>query len=459
MTGRLYVLISNPSSWTMNKVIAMDRLGRVIGETVPSKPGMTWSMPSVAEEGQPGIFWVEMSDITGVTHYNEGLEVVFTAGGYYPLNITESNIPLGNASALALIGRDAAHPLNKSYILLRDIRLSGVWKPLCETNAGAFSGRFNGRGFTISGLTLPDNSAYESIGFFGYVRGGSITNLNLKTANRELTVPPVNGQCTGVLAGFAENTVISRVTVSGPSEGLIIRKTGGGDFYAGGIAGKISGASSVISLSAALFSIVVEADSAGTGYAGGIAGYCDQTGAAGSSSIEKCYSTGLTAASNRGGGVFAGGITGYHKKPAPLAGTVSITECYASGDVSASGGAGIAAAGGLVGGCDSAFGASGGLTVERSCVLVNSVSASSITSTLVYAGGLSGYNLAGTGVSYQLDTLKLQPAQAAPAIDAADTIGAADISTAWLDSPPLNWDFSGTWKWDAVRGAPKFLWQ
>jgi hypothetical protein len=444
---------SMPSSLTIKKVIAIDDTGRVVGEAVP-QADKSWSMPAVSEENMRGVFWVEMTSRAGITYYNEGLDVMFVSDWYYTLNVGKTYIPVGSAGEFALIGKDDRHPLNENYVLIRNIRLGGAWTPLCKTSDKAFSGVFDGHNFTISGITLPDNGLYQSIGLFGYVRGGAsglakIENLNLKVVNSVLTIPAINGQCTGMLAGFAENATFDKITVNGPSQGLTIKRNGGGDFYIGGIVGKITGANSAISRSATLFPIGVEADNGlGAGYIGGIAGYSERT-----NEFTKCYTTGLTAISNQQSGAYAGGITGYHAG----AGSASITECYALGYVSAAGGGdGIAAAGGLVGGGDSNPGGPG-LEIKRSLALMNSVSAEHTTAGSASAGGLSGYRLAGTNAAYQLEAMVIKPASAAGAVNGEDA--PQPVTALWLGSPPLLWDFQNTWQWDAVKGVPKFLWQ
>jgi hypothetical protein len=451
--------ISNSfSSWTMRKVIAIDSKGAVVGETVPVDDGTiwTWQMPAVIEDGEEGIFWVEMIESAGQpVYYNEGTPEKFEADNGIVLNVTEKYIPVKTSADLRKLGKDSAHPRDESYVLIRNIRLGGDWEPLCKSGAESFSGGLYGRGHTVSGLKLTDTGNFQYVGLFGYLDNARIRDLNLVISNTELSLSAASQQGVGALAGFARDTTIEQVVVSGPSKGLKVNKTGGGDFYVGGIAGRIEGGSS-ISRSAVRFSITVEADSAGAGYLGGIAGYAEQT-AAGIISISNCYNTDSMDLSMDGTNAFAGGILGYHKAAPGSTAESLIAQCYTTGNVSASVKgtvpAGTVAAGGLAGGSDIL--ALGGLAGTRSCALMTTVSASSPNAALTSAGGLSGLGLVPTGTAscFQLDTLTIT-SPSSSSVNAAGTV--SKTSNSFFISPPLSWDFSAIWKWDGQAGYPVF---
>lgn len=62
--------------------------------------------------------------------------------------------------------------------LANDIDLSGYeWAPIgyASTGGGCFSGTFDGRGHTVSGLTITGTGHYKAL--FGYVRGALVENL------------------------------------------------------------------------------------------------------------------------------------------------------------------------------------------------------------------------------------------------------------------------------------------
>jgi hypothetical protein len=458
MEGRVFFNSKFSKYWVATKVIAIDSRGVVMGQDVPESNGvdLLWSIPISANENTTGTLWVELRhETTGKVYYNEGSDEKFISGGHYDLSVNENNIPIKSAGDLALIGKSDKFPLNESYVLLRNLNLSGEWEPIGKDYDEPFSGVFNGCYRSISGITLPSDSSFEYIGLFGYIKGSAavhaqIKNLNLNLSGTSLSLSTIGGQSVGILAGAIENALIEKVNVNGPTKGLRISKPGGGDFYIGGIAGKIAGSSS-ISNSSMLFPFEADADSTGNGYIGGIAGYSKQTD--GIILLNKCYNSGLVSINNNGKGAYAGGILGYHENKLNDAAVVStVYECYARNEISASGGAGTVAAGGVIGGATN-----DGLAGSTSCALMISVSAYAAESAAAYAGGLSGYNLADQTECYQLDLTEIKPASTAPAVNAG-TIAQTAVTEA-LFRTTLGWDFDRTWRWDANIGYPKFMWQ
>jgi hypothetical protein len=224
------------------------------------------------------------------------------------------------------------------------------------------------------------------------------------------------------------------------------------------LAGRVSGEFSKISRSAVTFSIEMNSDgTSGSGYLGGIAGFCDMGGAGGTASviIEKSYSAGLIALSKAGGDAYAGGLIGYHHYHQTAAvGSAVIAECFASGNVGVSGSGGTLAAGGLTGGSDAAP----GLVIDRSCALMEAVTASSATAPLASAGGLSGYQLAGSSSTFQLDSIEIKESST-PGVDAGEFVNRSSLGGSWFGGTPLQWDLADTWQWDADAGRLKFRWQ
>lgn len=96
----------------------------------------------------------------------------------------------------------------KTFILTRDIDLSGLEWTAIGTKSTPFEGNFNGGGHAIKGLSKKGGS---NIGLFGYVNGSCISNLAVKGY--------VSGdENTGGLVGFMQRgyiaNVYSEVTVS-----------------------------------------------------------------------------------------------------------------------------------------------------------------------------------------------------------------------------------------------------
>lgn len=114
---------------------------------------------------------------------------------------------------------------NKNYVLLNDISLNDNFVPL-----NAFSGTFNGKGYTISNLTITaGNSALpQNAGLFSEITStGVVTNLNVKSVN-------INGQFenAGTIAGVNKGT-ISRCSVL---DGVVVSTLSGANI--GGVCGK-----------------------------------------------------------------------------------------------------------------------------------------------------------------------------------------------------------------------------
>ena len=113
----------------------------------------------------------------------------------------------------------------KNYLLLNDISLNGNFTPL-----NAFSGTFNGKGYTISNLTITAGNANAptSAGLFSEITStGVVTNLNIKSVN-------INGQFenAGAIAGV-NNGTINRCSVV---DGAIVSTLSGANI--GGVSGK-----------------------------------------------------------------------------------------------------------------------------------------------------------------------------------------------------------------------------
>ena len=68
-----------------------------------------------------------------------------------------------------------ANDLRAYYELQNDITLTSDWTPM-----GTFSGSFNGNGYTISGINIPDVRNYTGTGFFE-TNQGTIKNLTVHT--------------------------------------------------------------------------------------------------------------------------------------------------------------------------------------------------------------------------------------------------------------------------------------
>ena len=192
--------------------------------------------------------------------------------------------------------------LDGKYILMGDIDLSGVnWTAIGSMDA-AFTGIFNGNGYTISNLKVDSD---EGAGLFGVTDGALLQNINIKNAN-------VDALYAGILVGYMIDSTIVSVSTSGNVYSSV---------FAGGIVGLIDGKSSITESSA---DVVVDINSDTYSGAGGLIGAISQ----GSNFyISDSYATGKIDGSLPLG---AGGLIGSDI----MSDSLEIANSYASVDIS-----------------------------------------------------------------------------------------------------------------------------
>ncbi len=95
-----------------------------------------------------------------------------------PVVIPDGYTPIYTAEGMYNVSDD----LSGNYILMNDIDLSSYssWTPIGSSDSSYFSGIFDGGGHTITGLKIDSEDSYQ--GLFGYVSGGSISNLIIEDA-------------------------------------------------------------------------------------------------------------------------------------------------------------------------------------------------------------------------------------------------------------------------------------
>ena len=126
------------------------------------------------------------------------------------------------------------------YMLADDINASetkdwdGGFQPIGDATRGSFTGRFDGVGHTITGLTIKpptDTTGQVSRGMFGSIQSAHIENVSLKGAS-------VSGvKDVGGIVGSAEWSAIRNVSFSGEVHG---GGTGSYDNCTGGIVGTLN---------------------------------------------------------------------------------------------------------------------------------------------------------------------------------------------------------------------------
>ncbi|MDR2510237.1 MAG: hypothetical protein LBC77_06295, partial [Spirochaetaceae bacterium] len=211
-----------------------------------------WKLETDLPQGELVTFWVELLDVnTGVVYYAEGKDDIIVSGTRYDWVLEEIFIPVFNEEDLRKLGNDEHFLPSKNYALIADLDLKEPWEPLC-TGSYAFSGLFDGKGHTISGLRF-NTAAHSNIGFFSYLRGTSgkhavVKNLNIVMHGGNLNLE-AGTRSFGGLAGYAEFADIEKVMIKSMSsssiEPIIIHKLGGTEFDLGGIVGNFSMSGSI----------------------------------------------------------------------------------------------------------------------------------------------------------------------------------------------------------------------
>ena len=226
--------------------------------------------------------------------------------------------------------------------LLGDVTLTGTWTAVGTKNA-PFKGTFDGKGYTITGLTIP-TSDNEYMGFIGMLDGGTVKNVKFASVS-------VNGNDD---VGTAVGRIISGGIVSGVQ---VLGGTVSGAKRVGGVVGSIKASGTVSDCTNA-------AGVTATGRnAGGIVGSAYYTETGKQMYITNCVNNGAVTASGVCGGIVSlsaanvsgntntaavngtevGGIVGEQKSYG------SVTNNTNSGAVTNTGGNAAYGAGGIIG--------------------------------------------------------------------------------------------------------------
>ncbi|MEG2660976.1 MAG: GLUG motif-containing protein, partial [Oscillospiraceae bacterium] len=185
------------------------------------------------------------------------------------------------------------------------------WTPI-GNKAANFSGTFDGKGYTVSGVKINNIADYQ--GLFGYIgETATVKNVGVKSSNINAggNVGGVVGYSIGKVIDCYNEAVVSGRRTAGEPEGAV-----------GGVVGKnVGGTVTNCHNTGAVFGSA----------AGGVVGYnLSQT-------IQNCYNTGAVT-----GGDWAGGVVGHSNE-----GTV--INCHNTGDVIRGNGSSATSVGGVVG--------------------------------------------------------------------------------------------------------------
>ena len=177
---------------------------------------------------------------------------------------------------------------NAYVVLTADISLEGVsWVPSGSNMAYPFSGTFDGRGHTISHMTVGSEanpSDYLYVGLFGYANKAAIRNVKLTGAYVNNHYTGDERAYVGVLAGAVENaTYIDNCSAQGDLKGHAGKQS-----YVGGLVSFTSGldgAESCVTNSYTDVEITGVSDTSWV-YAGGVSGLINR------SCVVNCYTLG-----------------------------------------------------------------------------------------------------------------------------------------------------------------------
>lgn len=200
-----------------------------------------------------------------------------------------------------------------------DLTLTGEWTPIGIDYNHQYTGTFNGKDKTITGLTV-NQEGTNYVGLIGYLgSGGKVQNVVLEGV--QITSDNSSGYAGGVagnsFGGTIENCSVSGSVSGSFSVGGVVGSQWGGSItgcnssatvkgviFAGGIAGETNSGASLTGCYAT-DDVTVENDGTNNSHAGGVVGYN------GGGTLTACYATGNVIGTGTGTDpIYVGGVTG-----------------------------------------------------------------------------------------------------------------------------------------------------
>jgi filamentous hemagglutinin family protein len=303
----------------------VDDSGIVSAETVNGKTGTILLQSGMGS----GTTTLESTAVLDASAPNGGNGGAITVNGYKvvldqiaPLNVSApaghpgtivvdpTTLDIGSASALETVDGTASYLtapicLTANISLTQSNGLPYPWIPL-GTSSSAFTGSFNGNGYTVSGYTI--TASANDAGFIGYLgSGGIVKNLGVSGT--------VNGGSYSAIGGIVGYNASGTVETSYNTGSIT------GSAYVGGVVGQNTGMveysynTGVLSGTAPQVGGVVGQNSGtveysyntgnvtGGNYVGGIVGFNNTT----TGTVEYSYNTGSVSGTN-----YVGGGVGYN---------------------------------------------------------------------------------------------------------------------------------------------------
>ena len=293
--------------------------------------------------------------------------------------------------------------LGGNYILMNDIDLAdfGDWSPIGENKDSAFTGNFNGNGYSIKNITVNVKSNQKVYaGLFGCMKNGNIRNVAMVGSNifaSSADTSYVGGVVGGVSFDFSCTSVVENCYNTGKVSSDAYES------YVGGVAGSFfyphssepyGNYSSVIK-NCYNEGEVSSSSSKKRSFVGGIIGYYDSSWYTMDTRIDNCYNIGNVSSSPASSYLSVGGIAGVSLARV-------IKRCYNEGSViSSSEAGGIAGRARFIDNCHNigsvqsevvAGGVAGDASTIENSYNTGKVSSlnTGIESSITYAGGVAG---------------------------------------------------------------------
>ncbi|MDO3412614.1 fibronectin type III domain-containing protein, partial [Saccharibacillus sp. CPCC 101409] len=183
--------------------------------TVPGDPIEVRYTAEKLTGGVPYVFTVEfISNNQDKIRYGNSNSVIPQVKEVYNYHQQEIDNEIWNLISTQEDLDHVGDDLSANYMLLNDISYKGSWYPIGADGEAAFTGKFDGKGYTIDSLNVKDPEFdLNYVGMFSSLYDAQIKNLTLKNVSIQ------SGRYVGALAGSAQESTIQNVKVSGSVQG------------------------------------------------------------------------------------------------------------------------------------------------------------------------------------------------------------------------------------------------
>lgn len=219
-----------------------------------------------------------------------------------------------------------------AFVLQNDLDFTNVVFTTPFTSA--FTGSFDGQGFTISNISITESRLYN--GVFGYISSGSVKDVtldNILIGSETTPISTSSSTKTGILAGYQASSLSTLENITIKNSHIFLSSSSSLYAYVGGIVGELRGTASNIDVLNS--SVHVTATSNGTLRVGGAYGLIFESGKANNHQIDIDVNTTVDAVTstrtNRSYNINIGGFAGEVDPSSTSSG--AIHSIYHEGDV------------------------------------------------------------------------------------------------------------------------------